>query len=79
MSTSRLILLFLFWALASVAIAVVTAIVGTEILRVVGVVESGSSSYDLAINAIFVVVFAVLVAIPLVLRRHFAMRESGRS
>jgi len=68
MSTPKLIGLVVAWVLASVAIAVVTAIVVTEFLDVIGVVESGHSSYSWAINGIALVVFIALVAAPFLLR-----------
>ncbi len=71
MSTLKLIGLGIAWILAAVAIAVVAGIVLTEILDVVGVVESGRSSYTWAINGIALVVFVVLVALPFILRDRF--------
>ena len=71
MPTWKLILLFVAWVFASVMIAVVTAILATEILRAVGIVESGESSYTVALNAVFGVVLVVLVAVPFVFRRRF--------
>lgn len=71
MSTSKLIGLAIAWALASISIAVVAAIVFTEFLDVVGLVESGRSSYTWTINGIALVVFVVLVAVPVVFRKRF--------
>ena len=71
MSTARVIGLLIAWTLASIMIAVVTAIVATEVLRLVGLVETGESSYSIAINTVFVIVLVVLVAVPFVFRRRF--------
>ena len=75
MPTWKLILLFVAWLLASVMIAVVIAILGTEVLRLVGIVESGESSYSVALNVLFGVVFVALVAVPFVFRRRFTSYE----
>ena len=71
----KLILLFVAWLLASVMIAVVMAILGTEVLRLVGIVESGESSYSVVLNVLFGVVLVVLVAVPFVFRRRFTSYE----
>lgn len=75
MPTGKLIALMLGWVLASVMIAVVTAIVVVEMVRLLGVVESGTSGYTLALNAVFGVVLAVLVAVPFLFRRRFNTYE----
>lgn len=67
----KLVGLLIAWVLAAVAIAVVTAIVVTELLDVVGAVESGQASYDRAINGIALIVFVALVSVPVVFRRRF--------
>lgn len=71
MSTARVIGLLIAWTLASIMIAVVTAIVVTEVLRLLGLVETGESSYSIAINTVFVIVLVVLVAVPFVFRKRF--------
>ncbi len=71
MSTARVIGLVVAWMLASIMIAVVTAIVATELLRLFGLVESGESSYSIAINVVFVVVLVALVVVPFVFRNRF--------
>jgi Na+/H+ antiporter NhaD/arsenite permease-like protein len=69
--TLKLIGLGIAWMLASIAIAVVAAMLGTELLDVVGVVESGETSYTVAINSILVLVFVGLILIPFLLRDRF--------
>ena len=76
MGTLKLVGLGIAWALASIAIAYVAAILGTELLDVVGVVESGESSYTIAINAILLVVFVGLVLVPFVFRNRFVDLEA---
>lgn len=71
MGTLKLIGLGIAWMLASIAIAVVAAMLGTELLDVVGVVESGETSYTVAINSILVLVFVGLILIPFLLRDRF--------
>jgi hypothetical protein len=69
--TLKLIGLGIAWMLASIAIAVVAAMLGTELLDVVGVVESGETSYTVAINSILVLVFVGLILVPFLLRDRF--------
>ena len=70
MSTLKLIGLAIAWVFAAVAISVVAAMVLAELLNLVGIVESGQTSYGLAINVIALVVFVPLVALPLFLRER---------
>ncbi|NHZ70487.1 MAG: hypothetical protein GWP18_02470 [Proteobacteria bacterium] len=72
MSTPKLILFGIAWVFAALTIGVVTAIVATELLSLVGIVQSGQSSYDISLNTITFVVFLVLVAVPVVFRKRFA-------
>ena len=75
MGTFKLIGLGIAWALASIAIAFVAAIIGTELLDVVGIVESGESSYTIAINTILVLVFVGLILVPFLLRNRYVDPE----
>jgi len=69
--TLKLIGLGILWMLASIAIAVVAAMIGTELLDVVGVVESGETSYTVAINSILLLAFVGLILVPFLLRDRF--------
>lgn len=71
MSTLKLIGLGTAWMLAGLAIAVVTAILVTELLDVIGVVESGETSYTFAINTVLLVVFIGLLLVPFIFRGRF--------
>lgn len=71
MSTLKLIGLFAAWVFASVAIALVTAIVVVELLAAVGVVDSGQGSYTVAVSTIAVLVFGAVVLVPVVFRKRF--------
>lgn len=75
MPTRKLIWMSLLWLLASVMIAVVTAIVAVELLRLLGAVESGAQSYTVALNVVFAIVFVVLVLVPFVFRDRFTIRD----
>lgn len=77
MPTWKLILAAIGWVLASVFTAVVTAILVTEVLRAVGVVSTGESSYTVSLNATFLVVFLVVVSVPFVFRRRFTSTTGG--
>ena len=70
MSSLKLFGLAVAWVFAAIAISVVTAMVLTELLDLVGVVDSAKPSYGLAINVIALVVFVPLVALPLFLRKR---------
>ncbi len=71
MSTRKLIVLAVAWVLASLTMGVVVAVFVTEILRLVGVVESGSSGYSTSLDVVTLVVFVGLVAVPFVFRDRF--------
>jgi hypothetical protein len=71
MSGLKLGMFIVAWVFASVAIAVVTAIVLTEALSLTGVVDSGESSYSVSLNVISIVVFVGVVAVPVVFRGRF--------
>jgi E3 ubiquitin-protein ligase DOA10 len=75
MPTWKVLLLMAAWVLASVMIALVSAIVGTEVLTWLGLVESDTTSYSVALNGIFLVVLVALVAVPFFFRNRFAVRE----
>jgi len=77
MSTGKFIVLSVAWVLASLTMGVVTAVFVTEILRLIGVVETGSSGYSLSLNIITFAVFAVLVAVPFLFRKRFAGKEEN--
>lgn len=65
-------LLAVGWVFASLTIGVVAAIIVTELLALLGWVESGQSSYTLSLNLITLLVFASLVSLPVVFRKRFA-------
>ena len=73
MSNSRLIWYSIGWVLASVMVAVVAAIVLTEVLSLTPWVETGESSYNLTLNVVFLVVLVGLVAVPFVFRERFRL------
>lgn len=70
MSTLKLLGLAAAWAFASVAIAVLFAVVLAELLDVIGLVESGQESYSWALDGIALVTFLLLLAVPFFLRRR---------
>lgn len=59
------------WVLAAIAIAVVTSIVLTEFLVVVGLIDWATPQYAWAINGFALVAFLVVVSVPLVFRSRF--------
>ncbi len=76
MPTRRLIAFIIGWFFASVAIGVVTAIVGTEILRLLGLFNTGDAGYRASLNIITFGTFAALVAVPIVFRGRFTPSSS---
>ncbi len=75
MPTWKIILMLVAWAFVAAFIGVVTAIVGTEILRLIGVVDGNDDSYQISINVIWAVVFVVVLAVPFVFRARFVADE----
>ena len=73
MSTGKLIVLTIAWVLASVAIGVVVGVLLTEILVLTGLIDNGSREYTISLNVIAFSAFAVVVTVPLVFRRRFAV------
>ena len=76
MSTGKLVAFFIAWIFASMTIAVVTAVVFTEILALLGLVDAGSDAYDITLNIATFATFGVLVAVPFVFRKRFASDSS---
>lgn len=79
MPTSRLVWYSIGWFLASVMIAVVTAIVGTEMLSLTPWVQTGESSYRWTLNVLFLVVLVALIAVPFVFRERFGLPQDPDS
>jgi hypothetical protein len=71
MSTSKLLLLYAAWLLAAGAIALTFAVVVTEVLSAIGVVNRSDSTYGLSLNIVTVVTFFALAAIPFVFKSRF--------
>jgi len=71
MSGLRLGSFVVAWVFASIAIGVVAAIVLTEALSLIGIVDSGEPSYSVSLNVISVVVFLGVVTVPVVFRKRF--------
>jgi hypothetical protein len=71
MSTGKLIVLTVTWVLASITIGVVTGVLLTEILVLIGIVDTGSTEYGISLNIIALSVFVVVVVVPLVFRKRF--------
>lgn len=75
MATWKIILMLVAWAFVAAFIGVVTAIVGTEVLRLIGVVDDNTDSYQISINIIWAAVFVVVLAVPIVFRSRFVPDE----
>jgi hypothetical protein len=75
MSTTRLIVYFAAWVAASLMMAVVAAVLVVEVVRLVGIAESGSTSYEVVLNVTFLVTAIALIAVPFVFRARFNRYE----
>ena len=75
MPTWKIIFMLVAWVFVAAFIGVVAAIVGTEILRLIGVVDDNTDSYQISINVMWAVVFVVVLAVPFVFRSRFVAYE----
>ena len=73
MSTGKLIVLTIAWVFASITIGVVVGVILTEVLVLIGLVDNGSREYTVSLNIIAFSAFAVVVTLPLVFRKRFAV------
>ncbi len=76
MSTGKFIALSVAWVLASLTMGVVVAVFLTEILRLVGIVESGSPGYSTSLNVVTFGTFIALVAVPFIFRKRFNDKDA---
>ncbi len=72
MTTRKLVLMFIAWLFAAGAIAITVAVVLTEILSLVGIVDRSGSSYGVSLNLVTAVTFVALASVPFVFRARFA-------
>jgi membrane-anchored glycerophosphoryl diester phosphodiesterase (GDPDase) len=79
MSTGKLIVLVVAWVLASITIGVVTGVLLTEILVLIGLVDAGSTEYSVILNIISLSVFVVVGSVPLVFRKRFESSEADNA
>jgi hypothetical protein len=73
MSTGKLIVLTIAWVFASITIGIVVGVILTEILVLTRLVDNGSREYTVSLNIIAFSAFAVVVTLPLVFRKRFAV------
>jgi hypothetical protein len=71
MTTRKLVLLFIAWLFAAGAIAITVAVVLTEVLSWVGIVDRSEATYGLSLNIVTAITFAALASIPFVFRARF--------
>jgi hypothetical protein len=71
MTTRKLVLMFIVWLFAAGAIAITVAVVFTEILSVVGIVDRSESNYGVSLNLITGSTFVALASVPFVFRARF--------
>lgn len=73
MSTSRIVLLYGAWLLAAGSVAVTLAVIVTEMLVVVGLVDRSSGAYGSSIGATTALLFIGIALVPFVFRRRFVV------
>ena len=64
------------WVLASITIGVVTGVLVTEVLVLVGLVDAGSTEYSVSLNIISLSLFVVVGSVPLLFRGRFESSEA---
>ena len=79
MTTRKLVLMFVAWLFAVGAIAVTVAVVLTEILSLIGVVNRSESSYGLSLNLVTGITFLALASVPFVFRKRFVADVDGQA
>jgi len=71
MTTRKLVLMYVAWLFAAGAIAITVAVVLTEVLSVVGVVDRSGSGYGISLNLLTAITFVALASVPFVFRSRF--------
>lgn len=71
MSTPKILVLYAAWLLAAGAIALTFAVVVTEVLSAIGLVDRSESSYGLSLNIVTAAAFVLLATIPFIFRHRF--------
>jgi hypothetical protein len=77
MTTRKLVFMFIAWLFAAGAIAITVAVVLTEILSLVGIVDRSEASYGFSLNLITGVTFVALASVPFVFRARFTAEADG--
>jgi hypothetical protein len=77
MTTRKLVFMFIAWLFAAGAIAITVAVVLTEILSLVGIVDRSGSSYGVSLNVVTAVTFVTLASVPFVFRARFTAEADG--
>lgn len=75
MKTHRLIWMYLLWLLAAGSVAVTVAVVVTELMAMVGLVDHSGSGYGLSLSIVTGTCFVVLAAVPFAFRDRFRMDD----
>ena len=77
MTTRKLVFMFIAWLFAAGAIAITVAVVLTEILSLVGIVDRSGASYGVSLNVVTAITFVALASVPFVFRARFATEPDG--
>ena len=75
--TGKLVVAYLGWLLAAVALALLFAILLGELLAVLGLVDSLSLLQRRVVEVASVVLFLVLALLPFLLRRRLSQEDPG--
>lgn len=78
METWKAVIAYLGWLLAAATIAILGGLLAGEVALSVGLVDSASSEQKLVVEAVGVVLFVMLAALPYLLR-HRVMQEEAEA
>ena len=76
--TWKAVIAYLGWLLAAATIAILGGLLAGEVALSVGLVDSASSEQKLVVEAVGVVLFVMLAALPYLLR-HRVMQEEAEA
>ncbi len=75
MKTHRLIAMYALWLLAAGSVAVTVAVVVTELMVVVGLIDRSEGGYGVSLSIVTGACFVLLAAIPFLFRDRFRVDD----
>ncbi|MEZ5174897.1 MAG: hypothetical protein R2823_01660 [Acidimicrobiia bacterium] len=71
MTEPRLVGMYALWLLASGSIAVTVAVLATEVLAIIGLVDRSGGDYGLSLSIVTGAAFVALALVPVIFRDRF--------